>query len=218
MIDLHMHSLMSDGVLLPSELARRAEEKGYVCMALTDHIDESNFEIVISSAVRFCNAINNSMKIKVIPGCEITHVPPQDIKSLAKECRKLGAKIIVVHGETPVEPVKEGTNIAGLDSDIDILAHPGLFTEEEAKIAAEKSIAIEITTRQGHSLGNGNVTRLWEKYRFPVVLNTDTHTPDNLVTLEFAKKVLLCAGIKNEEVENVFKTSLKIAKRIFPDL
>lgn len=218
MIDLHMHSLMSDGVLLPSELARRAEEKGYVCMALTDHVDESNFEMVITSSIRFCKAISNLMKIRVIPGCEITHVPPQDINRLAKECRKLGAKIIVVHGETPVEPVKEGTNIAGLESDIDILAHPGLLTEDEAKIAAKKNIAIEITTRQGHSLGNGNVARLWEKYRFPVILNTDTHTPDNLVTVEFAKKVLLCAGIKIEEVEDIFKTSLKIAKRFFPEL
>jgi len=218
MIDLHTHSLLSDGVLLPSELARRAEEKGYVAMAITDHVDRSNFQYVIQSIVEFCDSVNGLMKIKLIPGCEITHVPPQDIKKLASECRKSGARIIVVHGETPVEPVKKGTNYSGLESDIDILAHPGLLTEEEAKIAAERKIAIEITTRSGHSLGNGHIVKLWKKYNFPVVLNTDTHSPDNLVSKEFATKVLLCAGIEEKEIEKVFKTSLEIARKFFPQL
>ncbi|MCM8825183.1 MAG: histidinol phosphate phosphatase domain-containing protein [Candidatus Omnitrophica bacterium] len=218
MIDLHTHSLLSDGVLLPSELARRAEEKGYIAMAITDHVDESNFDSVIASVSRFCNATNVSMKIKVIPGCEITHVPPQDIKTFARECRKLGAKIIVVHGETPVEPVKKGTNLAALESDIDILAHPGILTEQEAHLAAMKKIAIEITTRAGHSLGNGNVAKLWEKHRFPAVLNTDAHTPDNLITKEFAEMVLLCAGIPEKDISTIFSTSASIARRFFPEL
>ncbi len=218
MIDLHTHSLLSDGVLLPSELARRAEEKGYIAMAITDHVDESNFEFVVSSIIKFCQSANGSMKIKVIPGCEITHVPPQNIKKLAKECRKLGAKIIVVHGETPVEPVKTGTNSAALESDIDILAHPGLLTQQQAKVAAERNLAIEITTRQGHCLGNGRVAKLWEKYKFPVVLNTDTHSPDNLVTVAFARTVLLGAGIREDDIDKIFSTSRDIAERFFTEL
>ncbi|HOL35271.1 MAG TPA: histidinol phosphate phosphatase domain-containing protein [bacterium] len=218
MIDLHTHSLLSDGVLLPSELARRAEEKGYIAMAITDHVDASNFDFVIPSIVRFCESIDTSMNIKVVPGCEITHVPPQDIKKLAVACRKCGAKIIVVHGETPVEPVKKGTNSAALESDIDILAHPGLLTEEQAIIAAERKIAIEITTRKGHSLGNGNVAKLWNKYKFPVVLNTDSHCPEDLVDINFAKTVLLGAGLEEKDAEIVFSTGLTIARKFFPDL
>ncbi|HXK44602.1 MAG TPA: histidinol phosphate phosphatase domain-containing protein [bacterium] len=218
MIDLHTHSLLSDGVLLPSELARRAEEKGYIAMAITDHVDASNFDYVIPAIVKFCEAINKSMEIKVVPGCEITHVPPQDIKDLVKECRKCGAKIVVVHGETPVEPVKKGTNSAALESDIDILAHPGLLTEQEATVAASKKIAIEITTRKGHSLGNGNVAKLWKKYQFPVVLDTDTHSPEDLVSINFARTVLMCAGLDQQDTDIVFSTSLSIAKRFFPEL
>lgn len=218
MIDLHMHSLLSDGVLLPSELARRAEAKGYIAMAITDHVDESNFEYVVSSIVKFSIATRNLTKVKIIPGCEITHVAPESIKKLAQECRKLGANIIVVHGETPVEPVKEGTNSAAVESDIDILAHPGLLTQQQAQIAARRKIAIEITTRQGHCLGNGNVAKLWGKYKFPVVLNTDTHSPDNIITRDFAKTVLLCAGIDENEIEGIFLNSLQIARKIFPEL
>ena len=41
MFDLHTHSLLSDGELLPSELARRYEEKGFRAIAITDHADVS---------------------------------------------------------------------------------------------------------------------------------------------------------------------------------
>ncbi len=217
MIDLHTHSLLSDGELLPSELARRAEENGYTAMAITDHVDVSNFESVIPSIIKVCRAINNSMRIRVIPGCEITHVPPDDIKEFARLCRNLGAKIIVVHGETPVEPVKDGTNHNAIISDVDILAHPGLLSVEDAKIAAHRNIAIEISARQGHCLGNGNVVKLWMKYNFPVVFNTDSHSPENLVNDSFARKVLLCAGIEETKLEIVFNTSRDIVRKFFPE-
>ena len=45
-IDLHMHSLFSDGELLPSELARRALVLGHETIAITDHVDYSNIETI----------------------------------------------------------------------------------------------------------------------------------------------------------------------------
>ena len=51
--------------------------------------------------------------------------------------RGLGARIIVVHGETIVEPVRPGTNRKALESDVDILAHPGLITEDEGTTGTE---------------------------------------------------------------------------------
>ena len=52
-IDLHTHSLFSDGVLLPSEMLRRAETLGYAAMAITDHasnLDELAAQLVAFSA------------------------------------------------------------------------------------------------------------------------------------------------------------------------
>jgi histidinol phosphatase-like PHP family hydrolase len=213
MIDLHTHSLLSDGLLLPSELARRAEEKGYVAMAITDHVDWSNFERVVSSLIRVAARLNKEMQIRIIPGCEITHVPPGDIPELAQLCRDLGAQIIVAHGETPVEPVKKGTNAKALEANIDILAHPGLLTDDDAKIAAQRKIAVEVTTRAGHSLGNGHIAKLWYQSGFPLVLNTDSHAPSDLVTIEFAEAVLLGAGIQPKDIEQIFETSRSIARR-----
>ena len=44
-IDLHMHSLFSDGELLPSELARRALKLNHEAIAITDHVDYSNIPL-----------------------------------------------------------------------------------------------------------------------------------------------------------------------------
>ena len=44
MIDLHTHSILSDGELLPSELARRAQVEGYRIIGISDHADPSNLD------------------------------------------------------------------------------------------------------------------------------------------------------------------------------
>ncbi|MGC8977513.1 MAG: histidinol phosphate phosphatase domain-containing protein [Candidatus Ratteibacteria bacterium] len=212
MIDLHTHTILSDGELLPSELARRADEIGYKVIAFTDHIDFSNVDDVVPSLVRVCERINRNFRIKAIPGVEITHTNPIDIPVIVQIARNLGAKIIVVHGETIVEPVAKGTNKKALESDIDILAHPGILSEDEAKIAAIKNIYVEISARKGHSLSNGHVVRLWYEYGFPLILNTDTHSPTDLITDEFAKKIIISAGVKVEDVNKIFHNSYILAK------
>jgi len=212
MIDLHTHTLLSDGELLPSELARRADEKGYKVIAFTDHVDFSNVDSIVPSLVRVCEKINLNFRIKTIPGVEITHVNPVDIPNIVKIARNLGAKIVVVHGETIVEPVAKGTNKKALESDIDILAHPGILSEDEAKIASEKKIHIEISARNGHSLSNGHVVRLWYEYGFPLILNTDSHFSEDLITDEFAKKIIISSGVKVEDINKILNTSYLLAK------
>lgn len=212
MIDLHTHTLLSDGDLLPSELARRADEIGYKVIAFTDHVDFSNIDDIVPAIVRVCEKINMNFRIKTIPGVEITHVNPIDIPNISKIARNLGAKIIVVHGETIVEPVSKGTNKKALESDIDILAHPGILSEDEAKMAKERNIYIEISARKGHSLSNGHIVRLWYEYGFPLILNTDTHSPSDLITDEFAKKIVISSGVKVEDVNRIFHNSYILAK------
>lgn len=125
MIDLHTHSIFSDGELVPYELIRRAEAAGYAALAITDHIDASNIDHVIPRIVKAVERIRPFVSITVLPGAEITHVPPSLIPDLVKEARQLGAQIVVVHGETLVEPVKEGTNRAAIQAGADILSTRG---------------------------------------------------------------------------------------------
>lgn len=213
MIDLHIHSVFSDGELIPAEIIRRAQAIRYKALAITDHADQSNIDLIIPRIVKVMEKIQPFTNMVLLPGIEITHVPPDTISDLAKEARRLGAKIIIVHGETLVEPVKEGTNIKALQSDIDILAHPGLITEEEAKEASARNIYLEITSRRGHSLSNGHVAHAAAKYGAKLVINTDCHSPGDFISKEFAIKILKGAGLTEKEIYKVFQNMEEIIRR-----
>jgi histidinol phosphatase-like PHP family hydrolase len=214
MIDLHSHTIHSDGILLPSELARRAEEKGCQAIALTDHVDAGNLDHVIKSLVASCLDINANWKIKTVPGVEITHVPLESIDELARRARGMGAVIVIVHGETPVEPVLHGTNLWAVKADIDILAHPGLIDAEVVKIAAEQGVYLELTTRRGHSLTNGHVARMAREYGAKLVINTDAHSPGDIMTEDLRRKTGLGAGLSLDEFDRAINNSRVLLNRI----
>jgi putative hydrolase len=214
MIDLHTHTLFSDGELLPSELVRRAENLGYEAIALTDHADSSNLDWIIPRMIRVCRDLNRHRRIRAIPGVELTHLPPEMIPPMVKDARSLGALIVVVHGETIVEPVPPGTNREAIGAGADILAHPGLITEEEVLLAKAKNVLLEISARKGHSLSNGHVARLAMKIGAPILLNTDTHTPDNLINREQAMKIVMGAGLGAEDLGRMQDNSRGLMSRL----
>jgi putative hydrolase len=202
-IDLHTHSIFSDGVLVPAELARRAEAIGIKAIAITDHADASNLDFIIPRIVAVSEVLNQACRIRIVPGIELTHIPPSQIAALADRARFLGAKVIVAHGETIVEPVLPGTNRSALGADIDVLAHPGLISEEEVAMAVDKGIFLEITARKGHSLTNGHVAKLAKKLGAGLVLNTDGHEPSDLITDEQARRIVLGAGLGESDFERM---------------
>ena len=207
MIDLHTHTIYSDGVLVPSELVRRAEALGMRAIAISDHGDASNLDYIVPRIAAVCQELNRVNEIQAVPGIELTHVPPPHIGVLAKEARSLGARVVVVHGETIVEPVAHGTNHAALDADIDILAHPGLISEEDVLGAVQKGIFLEITARKGHCLTNGYVAQLAKKHGAKLVLNTDAHQPSDLLTEDEAWKIALGAGLTETDFEGMQKNA-----------
>ena len=213
MIDLHTHSLLSDGVLLPAELARRAEVAGYRYLAITDHADASVIDFIVPRIAALCRELNRRWTIRVIPGIELTHNPPEDIPELAAQARALGAALVVVHGETIVEPVPPGTNRAAIEAGVDILAHPGLVTEEECRMAESSGTFLELTTRRGHCYTNGHLVSLAREHGARVIINTDAHAPGDLVQREMAEGVARGAGMSPDEVNGAFLAAEKLALR-----
>jgi histidinol phosphatase-like PHP family hydrolase len=207
MIDLHTHSLFSDGTLIPSELIRRLEAMGYVAAAITDHVDSSNLDHVVPRIVRVAEELNHAQSVKVIPGVELTHVPPVFIPSLVRRAREMGARLVVIHGETIAEPVAPGTNRAGIEAGADILAHPGLIRTEEVKLAARKGVYLEISARKGHSLTNGYVAKLAAEAGARMLLNSDGHGPADFMTQEFGRKVTQGAGLASDSFEHLLSNS-----------
>ena len=214
MIDLHTHSILSDGELIPSELVRRVEVMGYRVVALTDHADSSNLDFIIPRIIKVAEDLNQVQPVKVIPGVELTHIPPSVMGAMVKKSRELGAALVIVHGETIVEPVAPGTNPAALEADADILAHPGLITPEEAALAADKGVFLEISGRPGHAFANGHVAGLAVDMGARLVLNSDSHSPDDLMTMDFARKIVEGAGLHKGSMEKLLSNSRDLLKKI----
>jgi putative hydrolase len=85
--------------------------------------------------------------------------------------------------------------------DVDILAHPGFLTEEEAALAAANGVALELTSRGGHNMANGHVARVARLAGARLVVNSDTHVPADMMGRERARLVALGAGLSEEEAD-----------------
>ena len=213
MIDLHSHTLLSDGVLVPSELVRRAQVKGYRALAITDHVDGSNVTQVVGQLVEVCRTLRGRTSVTVIPGCEVTHVPLEALGEVVAAARLAGARLVVVHGETLAEPVLPGTNRRAIELDIDVLAHPGLITKVDAALAARRGIALELSTRKGHSWANGHVARMALAVGARLVIDTDSHAPEDLMTRSQAEAIARGAGLSAGEVRRLFTTAAQVVDR-----
>jgi histidinol phosphatase-like PHP family hydrolase len=203
MIDLHTHSLFSDGELVPAEHVRRVEVLGYSAIAITDHADSSNLDFIIPRIVKAAVELNRYSSTLLIPGIELTHVPPEMMEELTRKARELGAKVVVGHGETVVEPVRLGTNRAALEAGVDILAHPGLISLEDAQFAARQGVFLELSGRKGHSLTNGHVAFMARQAGAKLAVNADAHGPGDFLTAKMAEIVARGAGLSTEEYAQV---------------
>ena len=215
LIDFHTHTFFSDGELSPAEHIRRAAVAGYYAIGLTDHVDYSNYEHVFESVKKMTDMVKKSgWNIIAVPGVEFTHVAIKLVhKGLAK-AHDFGIKLIVVHGETIAEPVEPGTNRAAIEAGVTILAHPGLITEADAKLAVEKGVYLEITSKKGHSLTNGHVYKTAKKAGAALVLDSDAHSDSDFLSPEYARAVLAGCGMDEADIQTVFNNNCELLKKL----
>lgn len=206
--DLHTHTILSDGEMLPIELLRRMAVLGYTTVAITDHVDTSNAVSVVKALL----TVRESAQlygVRLLCGVEITHVPPTQIALIARQAREAGAEIVVVHGESPVEPVAPGTNHAACTCpDVNVLAHPGLITIEDARLAQKNGIALEITSRGGHNRTNGHVAVIAREASCQLVVDSDAHAPGDLLDKTGRQIVAQGAGLTAKEAADVMSLNI----------
>jgi histidinol phosphatase-like PHP family hydrolase len=206
--DFHTHTSLSDGALSPIELIRRAKVNKYRAIALTDHASTGELSRVIQETIEICALARAHWDILAIPGIELTHVPANAIADAARRAKELGAWIVVVHGETLVEPVEKGTNLAALHSPhVDILAHPGLITSEEAELAAAHGVFLEISARKGHCLANGYVASVAQRVGAKLILNSDAHSEEDLLTTSLANAISHGTGLDDAACHELLITN-----------
>ncbi|RLE08880.1 hypothetical protein DRJ00_05490, partial [Candidatus Aerophobetes bacterium] len=64
MIDLHIHTIYSDGTYTPEEVVCKAKELGLVAISITDHDSVSGLEEAISAGKK--------LGVEVVPGVEMS--------------------------------------------------------------------------------------------------------------------------------------------------
>jgi putative hydrolase len=240
--DFHTHTVFSDGGMIPAGLMQRALVRGCLGLAITDHVDSSNLEWAFDNLLKFVeelgqewqpaiipgkdvttaplntldsDALAKNWYLPLIPGVELTSVPPRKIEALAQKARSLGAKWIVVHGETIMEPVAPGTNRAAIEAGVDLLSHPGLITAEDAARAAELGVHLEITTHKGHGMANGWVAQRARESGARLLLNTDCHISAEMLDAKQRRAIAFGAGLTAEEVDRIWQNGRRIIARIF---
>ena len=200
--DFHTHTFNSDGILSPMELIRQAQRRAYSAIGIADHIGAGGIERRIKELTADCEKASGYWDIIAIPGVELTHVPPAIIDELAARAKTAGAKIVIVHGETPFEGVAQGTNLAAIKSPgVDIRAHPGIISLDDAALAAENGTYLEINARRDHALCNGLVAKLAIEMGAKLLVNSDAHAPGDLFNLANVRNVALGAGLSDAEAD-----------------
>ena len=240
--DFHTHTVFSDGGMIPAGLMQRALVRGCLGLAITDHVDSSNLEWAFGNLLKFVeelgqewqpgivpgadgttaplntldsDALDKNWHLPLIPGVELTSVPPRKIEAMAQAARSLGARWIVVHGETIMEPVAPGTNRAAIEAKVDLLAHPGLITPEDAARAAELGVHLEISTHKGHGMANGWVAQRARESGAKLLLNTDCHISADILDAKQRRAIAFGAGLTAEEVDRIWQNGRRIISRIF---
>ena len=208
MYDLHTHTTFSDGVLIPAELIRRATVLGYQVLAICDHVDWANIDTIIPSILKM-KSTAKGYGMTMLAGVELTHTLPAEIEKMAQYAKEQGADIVIVHGETTVEPVLPGTNAAACSCPhVDVLAHPGFITHAEARSAVHHDVWLELTARGGHNRTNGHVARIAEDTGATLVLNSDSHAPSDLMDAKTRENVVFGSGILQNTAKEILNRDL----------
>ncbi|HTZ61338.1 MAG TPA: histidinol phosphate phosphatase domain-containing protein [Thermoplasmata archaeon] len=214
-MDFHSHSFLTDGTTSPTEMWNEAEALDHRALALTDHLALEDPRPLLTRLFQEAAAWDGTSFIPLV-GVELTKVPPRRIAETARACRRAGAQIVIVHGETIVEHVPRGTNHAALESgEVDVLAHPGLLDAKDADLAKANGVALEISGRRGHSLCNGLVTRLALEAGADLVVDSDAHSVHDLIPIEQARRIALGAGVREPDLERVlYATPARLVRRL----
>ena len=140
MFDFHIHVNCSGGRggLLPSEAMRLAKCAGFRAVGLIVRADPSTLPILLPTLKTLVKTCSLYADIEAFAGVELVHVPPALLPDAVGQAREQGAALILAHGESIprqlADVVETGTNLAAINAGVDILAHPGLITVEDAHL------------------------------------------------------------------------------------
>ena len=212
--DFHCHTFLTDGRASATDMWYEADRIGHKALAVTDHVALDDPQPLIDRLRREAAAWEGE-ELSTLVGVEVTMVPPRRIPEVVRAARKAGAEVVIVHGETLANVVPPGTNRAAVElNDVDILAHPGFITVEEAELAKAHDVILEISGRNLHMTTNGHVARTALEVGNDLVVDSDAHAIEQLLPAHVARQIARGAGVPESSVNRVLReTPERLLKR-----
>ena len=199
--DFHAHTFLTDGRASATDMWSEAIVRGHRMLAITDHVALEDPAPLLERLRSEARAFEDDRILPLI-GVELTMLPPRRIADAARTARRAGAQVVIVHGETLANAVPLGTNRAAVECGlVDVLAHPGFLTEEEADLAVAHGTFLEISGRALHSATNGHVARVARAAGADLVVDSDAHDTDQLLTYSVADRFARGAGLTVAEAQ-----------------
>lgn len=203
--DFHAHTYLTDGRASATDMWSEAIVRGHRLLAITDHVALEDPRPLLDRLRSEARAFEEGPLLTLV-GVELTMVPPRKIAGAARAARTSGAQVVIVHGETLANAVPPGTNRAAVECGlVDVLAHPGFITEEEAELARAHEMALEISGRSLHNATNGHVAKVALAARADLVVDSDAHNTDQLLTYTVAEQVARGAGLTVGEAQRALE-------------
>jgi DNA polymerase (family 10) len=219
--DLHVHSKWSDGRDKIEEIAKKAKQKGYKYIGISDHL--GNMKIAnalnkkrLEKRNKEIDKLNKKIKgIKILKGAEVDIAPEGDLSADNQVLRKLDVVIASVHSKFKMSK-KEMTDriLRAMDNKyVDIIGHPtGRMIEQRQayeldfekifKKAKKNNIALEINSYPERLDLNGRNIRQAVEKGVKLVINTDSHNKNNLNFIELGGGIARRGWAEKKDIIN----------------
>ncbi|MDK2870614.1 MAG: putative hydrolase [Pyrococcus sp.] len=210
MMDLHTHTIYSDGIGSVIDNVNMAEIRGLRLLGISDHI---HF-FTPSKFLKYVNevrSIGREAEIPVLVGIEanITENGPDVTEDFAKHLDYVIASVHDWFGEGEVYRYIERIKLALMDENVTIIGHFGnVFpwigypTEEQIKevldVAEEYGKAFEISSR--YRVPDLEFVKMCIKRGIKLVFASDAHRPEDVGRVDWSIKVFEKAGGKKEDL------------------
>ena len=204
MLDFHVH--VGDSYLLPAEAIRLARLAGYKAVGLAVRADGATLALLLPWLLQLSRHYSLYSGVEAFAGVELTHIPPALMPEAVAEARSMGAAFVLAHGESVDGTTEVGTNHAAIAAGVDILAHPGIITAEDAAMAGESGVLLEITPAPLHGLANAHVAAMAVEYGCGLVFGGNIKSPRHFLSRETYLAVLRGARIEGE-AKAIFEAS-----------
>jgi histidinol phosphatase-like PHP family hydrolase len=83
-------------------------------------------------------------------------------------------------------------------------------------MAAANGVHLEVTARLSHGMGNGRVVGLAREIGAPLVLDSDAHAPEDLMSPDWRELVAFGSGLTPDELERINKTMISLVEKLVP--